>query len=131
MTLKDFFKGDRFAAQAGIEILECGEGYARLSMPVTADHLNASGMCQGGAIFTLADLAFAVAVNSHEQLTVSVSANITFVSNVSGGMLYAEAREVLNHHKLPYAEVRITADDGSLCAILTSTGYRKRAALPL
>ena len=77
MTLKDFFKGDRFAALAGVELLEVGEGRARARMLVTHDHLNGGGWCQGGALFTLADLAFAAAVNSHLQLTVSTSSNIT------------------------------------------------------
>ena len=64
MTFKEFFKGDRFAVLAGCELLEVGNGTARARMLVTRDHLNGGGTCQGGALFTLADLAFAAAVNS-------------------------------------------------------------------
>lgn len=32
MTLKEFFKNDRFAAEAGCELLEVSEGYARARM---------------------------------------------------------------------------------------------------
>lgn len=131
MTIKEYFASDRFAAATGCEILDVGEGYSRVRMLVTPNHLNASGKCQGGAIFTLADLAFAVAVNSHLQLTFSVSSNISFFSNVDQGYLYAEARELLNHHKLPFAEVRVTDSGGKLIAILTSSGYRKSEQLPL
>ena len=54
---KEFFKSDRFAANAGVELLEVKPGYAKARMLVTEEHLNAGGVCQGGALFTLADLA--------------------------------------------------------------------------
>ena len=71
--LLEFFKKDRFAANAGAELLEIKEGYGRARMLITPEHLNGGGVCQGGAIFTLADLAFAAAVNSHGVLTFSTS----------------------------------------------------------
>ena len=37
-------------------------------MKVEARHLNAAGVCQGGAYFTLADLAFAAVTNSHGNI---------------------------------------------------------------
>lgn len=125
MTLKEFFKRDRFAAEAGCELLEVNEGYARARMLVTPRHLNGGDVCQGGALFTLADLAFAAAVNSHLQLTFSTTSNITFIRSVSEGYVYAEAHEIVNHHRMPFAEVRLTDEQGSLLAIFTSSGYRK------
>ncbi len=129
MTLKDFFKRDRFAAFAGAELTEVREGYARAQMQITTNHLNGGDVCQGGALFTLADLAFAAAVNSHLQLTFSTSSNITFIRSVSEGTIYAEAIEVVNHKRMPYAEVRITDEQGELIAIFTSSGYRKSGAI--
>lgn len=127
MTLKDFFKGDRFAALAGVELLEVEEGRARARMLVTEEHLNGGGWCQGGALFTLADLAFAAAVNSHLQLTVSTSSNMTFFKSVPlGAYVYAEATETVNHHRVPFAEVRLTDEQGQLIALFTSSGYRKQ-----
>lgn len=127
LDLKEFFKGDSFAALAGIELLEIGDGYGKARMLITPDHLNGGGFCQGGAIFTLADLAFAAAVNSHNILTVSTSSNITFVRSVREGYVYAEAHEIVNHHKMPYAEVRVTDEKGELVAVFTSSGFRKKA----
>lgn len=124
MNLKTFFKNDRFAAMIGAELMEVSEGYAKARMLVTDEHLNATGYCQGGALFTLADLAFAAAVNSHMQVTVAISSNMTYVSNVKGGWVYAEAREVVNHRKIPYCEVRVSSEDGKLLAILNSSAYR-------
>ena len=123
--LKEFFKGDHFAALAGIELMEVREGYGKARMLITPDHLNGGGFCQGGAIFTLADLAFAAAVNSHGVMTVSTSSSITFVRSVAKGYVYAEATEIVDHKKLPFAEVRVTDENGNLIAIFTSSGYRK------
>lgn len=129
MTLKDFFKNDRFAALAGVELMEVKDGYAKARMLITPEHLNGGGVCQGGALFTLADLAFAAAVNSHLVLTFSTSSNITFFCSVKEGYVYAEAIEIVNHSRLPYAEVRITDEKGTLIAIFTSSGYRKKDAI--
>lgn len=129
MTLIDFFKKDRFAALAGAELLEVREGYARARMTLTPDHLNGGGVCQGGALFTLADLAFAAAVNSHLTLTFSTTSNITFLRSQSEGTVYAEAVEIVNHPRMPYAEVKITNEQGQLLAVFTSSGYRKNGAV--
>lgn len=131
MKLSEFLLNDRFARQAGAEILTIEPGYAKVRMEVTPDHLNAAGVCQGGALFTLADLAFAAVANSYGQITLSLSANITFLKAASNGWLYAEAREVHHHNRIPYIEVRIAQENGTLIAIMTSSGYRKKDILPV
>ena len=131
MTLKDFLgKNDRFAANSGCVLEEIGDGYARATLIVTKEHLNAGGVCQGGAFFTLADLAIAAVMNSRGQLTFGVENNIVYVKSAKeGDTLTAEAHEVVNHHKLPYVDVRITNQQGELCCIVTGIGYRKRTEM--
>lgn len=133
MTLQQFLsQNDRFARNSGCVLEEVGEGYARATLHVTHEHLNAGGVCQGGAYFTLADLAIAAVMNCHGQLTFGVENNIVYVKSAQvGDTLTAEAREVVNHHKLPYADVRITNQHGELLCIITGIGYRKQATLPL
>jgi acyl-CoA thioesterase len=130
MDIKEFFRKDIFAAEAGVELLETGNGTARARMEISPRHLNGGGVCQGGAIFTLADLAFAAAVNSHAQLTYSVWASIQFFKAESSGCLYADAKEIFNRGKLATAEVRITNESGELVATFSSTGYHKGTPLP-
>ena len=101
------------------------------TMLVTERHLNGGGVCQGGALFTLADLAFAAVANSHRRLTLSVTANITFLRPAKSGYVYADAAEVFNHHRIPFVEVKITNEKGELIAIFTSSGYRKETELPV
>lgn len=130
MTIKEFFKGDKFAVLAGVELMEIGNGYAKARMEVSPMHLNGGGVCQGGAIFTLADFAFAAATNSHAKLTLSVTSSINFFKAESQGYLYAEAREVLNHKRLSNCEVKITNEKGETVATFNGTGYRKETQLP-
>lgn len=126
---KEFFKADRFAANAGVELLEVKPGSARARMLVTPEHLNAGGVCQGGALFTLADLAFAAVANSRHQLTLSVTANMTFLQSAKQGYVYADAVEIFNHHRIPFIEVRLTDEAGALIAVMTSSGYRKNVEI--
>lgn len=48
MTLKEFFKKDRFAALAGVELLEVKQGYAKARMLVTPEHLNGGEYVKAG-----------------------------------------------------------------------------------
>lgn len=130
MTINEFLKGDAFALFAGVELLEIGSGYARARMEIQPMHLNGGGVCQGGAIFTLADLAFAAATNSHARLTLSITSSINFFKAESKGYLYAEAKEVFSHKRLANCEVRITNEAGELIATFNGTGYRKDTELP-
>lgn len=127
MKLKDFLnKNDIFASGAGAHLTEVRDGYARAEMTVTRSHLNAGGVCQGGALFTLADLAVAAVMNSHGKLTLSIESNVSFLhSAVVGDTLIAEATESFNHHKIPYFEVKIHNQNGDLVCAFTCIGYRK------
>jgi acyl-CoA thioesterase len=130
VTIRDFFKNDAFAAAAGVELLDVGKGYARARMEIRPMHLNGGGVCQGGALFTLADLAFAVATNSHARLTLSISSEIHIFKSERTGFLYAEAREIFSHSRLSNCEVKITNEQGELIATFNGTGYRKDVPLP-
>ena len=59
MTAQEFFKNDLFATNAGVELIEIREGYSKAKLEIKPEHLNAGQRTQGGAIFTLADLALA------------------------------------------------------------------------
>lgn len=59
--IRELFKTDRFATDAGVEIVDAASGYARCRLAVRPEHKNAGGIVMGGVVFTLADLTFAVA----------------------------------------------------------------------
>ena len=130
MNVKEFFKKDKYAELSGIELLESEIGYAKARMKITSSHLNAGGVCQGGAIFTLADFAFAAAVNGQGILTVSINSTINFFRSEKEGYLYAEAHEINSHKRIPNCEVKIVNDKDELVAVFNGTGYRHLPPAP-
>ena len=117
---------DRFATNAGCRITEVDEHHAVAEMTVTAEHLNGGHVCQGGALFTLADLAIAALMNRCGQLTFGISNSIMYVSSAKeGDVLRAEAVQVSDHPKVPSVEVRVTNQDSRLICHVTGMGYRK------
>jgi acyl-CoA thioesterase len=121
---------DRFAAGAGCRITEIDTTHAMAEMTVAKEHLNAGNVCQGGALFTLADLAMAALMNHQGNLTFGISSHVMFLSSaVEGDRLRAEAVPVADHHKLPAVEVRVTNQEGKLICHLTGMGYRKEVPL--
>ena len=123
---------DRFAANAGCRLTEVDEQHAVAEMKVTTEHLNGGNVCQGGALFTLADLAIAALMNCRGQLTFGINNSIMFVSSAyEGDVLRAEAVSVADHHKIPSVEVRVTSQDGRLICHVTGMGYRKNVSLPM
>jgi acyl-CoA thioesterase len=125
MTLKEFLNtGDRFAAASGARLVEITPGAAVAVLDVTSAHLNAGGVCQGGAIFTLADLVFAALVNQGENLTFAINSTIYYhVSAREGDTLRAEGHVSCAHHRIPSAEVVVTNQDGVRIATFTGQAY--------
>lgn len=122
---------DRFAANAGCKITEVDAQHAVAEMKVTADHLNGGNVCQGGALFTLADLAIAALMNSQGQLTFGISNSIIYVSSAKeGDLLRAKAVMIADHHKIPSVEVRVTNQEGKVICHVTGMGYRKPIPVP-
>ncbi len=123
-------QGDVFARDAGAQVTDISPNSSQAQMTVTTSHLNAGGVCQGGALFTLADLALAAAMNRNGTLTLSLQTNIIFhLPARVGDMLTATAREVHTHHKVPTFEVHITNQDDQRIATLTAVAYRKEQHL--
>jgi acyl-CoA thioesterase len=128
--VEQMIKDDRFAFETvGMELLEIAPGTAKVKMEIRPGHLNGLGLVQGGAIFTLADLALAAAANSHGYAAVSINATISFLKGASAGVLFADAKEdALNFHLGTYT-VRVTDQDQQLIALMQSTVYRKKETL--
>ena len=143
--LARIFEKDRFATGIGVELLEVAEGRAVARLAVGPQHLNAAGVVQGGAVFTLADFAFAVASNSRGNLALAIEAHVTFLRAVRTGVLRAEAREEGGSRRLSTCTVRVTDEardprrplhrdgvpEGRPAAPPLRLGLERKAALPL
>ncbi len=95
-------------------------------MTVRDDMVNGWGLCQGGLVSTLADSAFAVACNTHGEVTVAAGFDVSFLeSGRLGDRLVADAREVARRGRSGIYDVTVTrsADE----AVLAEFRGRSRA----
>ena len=128
-VMERFIDQDRYAQYLGVEICEWSEGYAKAKLELDRNHLNSVNTVHGGVLFSLADSAFSVASNSHGTVAVAIQVCISYFKAVSGGTLYAEAREVSRNPKLATYLIEVSDDTGSLLGIFQGTVYRKSARI--
>ncbi len=117
---------DAFARSIGIELIETEPGRAVVAMTLTLNHLNGVGTAHGGALFSLADFAFAVASNSRGLVAVALNTTISFVKAVSEGRLTATAREESLSPRIGVYAVEVKDEKGELVALFQGTAYRKK-----
>lgn len=121
------FRNDRFATDAcGCRVVEASRGHAVCEFDITPGHRNEKGGVMGGAIFTVADLAFAVASNVGEPVTVSVSSSIEFMSAAKGEKLIATADVDKNGRTLGFYNCLVTDELGTPVARVTQTAMHLR-----
>jgi acyl-CoA thioesterase len=94
-------------------------------MELRDTHMNGLNSTHGGALFTLADFAFALACNSHGSVAVAINANISFLKGSATGWLRAEAREITKNHRLGTYTVEIKDEKDELIALFQGMAYRK------
>ena len=129
-TPDPFFSKDAWAQEAGIELVEVSSGRAKARMRIAGWHLNSHGTVHGGAIFTLADTAFALASNSHGIPAAAINAHISYVKAATGGTLFADAEEFSKNPKIATYTVTVTNDAGEKIAIFQGMVYRKTPPRP-
>ena len=126
MTLEEarkYFGEDIYAmVTTGIKIDDIGEGWAQCSIDVEDRHMAVGKHVMGGAIYTLADFAFAVASNSGDYITFTTSSNITYHSQPKDMKLIARCECVKDGRKTCYYETKITDGMGNLVASVISNG---------
>ncbi len=123
--LRQLYKKDRFATHAGCNILEADSDKVVCEMEIRDDLLNAQGGVMGGAIFTLADLAFAVAANLSGVPTVAVESHIRFYSATKGTKLIATCTADKEGRHLGHYTVEVTDDVGKKIAGYTAVAFHK------
>ena len=117
---------DPFAKWMGMELEELTPGHARVAMTLTPAMLNFHGIPHGGAIFSLADAAFAAASNSHGQPAVALSMTIHYLAAAEpGARLVAEARELRKGHRSAFYQITVRTEGGEVIAICQGVVHRK------
>jgi len=107
----------KFENHLGVEIVDLDDGYSKVIMKVQRYMLNGLGACQGGAIFTLADTAFAYACNGRNIPTVGYSCDITYIKPVfEHDILTATGKEIDLSRRNGIYNIEVTNQKGDLIA---------------
>ena len=92
--INTYIQKDPFAHFLGASVKIVEPGHSRVTLTITEDMVNFHGITHGGIIFSLGDIAFAAASNSHGQTAVALNVAINFLKASSvGDQLVAEAIE--------------------------------------
>ena len=121
---REYFSRDRFATGNGMTLDELGDGRAVCSMTLGERHRNAYGGVMGGAIFTLADYAFAALTNDRERRAVAQQVSINYLSAPKGGRLIATATYRKDGRSSCVVNVDVTDDTGRDIAQFIGTGFK-------
>ena len=127
--IRQFFSHDRYLVLTGVRIDEVDVDYARCSFDITDAHLNAADAVQGGAAYTLADSAFAVACNAslidadEKKVAVSQSANITYFKPPKGKTLIAEALKISGGRRISVYRIEGRDELGVDVALMIANAY--------
>ncbi|MDR1666252.1 MAG: PaaI family thioesterase [Bacteroidales bacterium] len=125
MGAKELVEKDLFAKHCGITLLHVAKGEAIAKMDIQPHHLNGVGIVQGGALFTLADLALAAASNAYGVVAVGLTSVITYFKAESSGVLFAKATELSLRRTVATYQVHVTNEQDELIATFQGTVYRK------
>ena len=117
---------DPFCRKLGIELAALGPGSATTELPVTDDRLNFHGTPHGGAVYSLADAAFAAASNGEGDAALALETNVSYFEAVEvGETLTAEAERVHQRGRTASYRVAVTDERGDDVA-----EFRGRVYLP-
>jgi len=106
----------------GIRIVSIKEDEVRLKMPVDGKR-NSIGFAHGGAVFTIADNAFAFAVNLTEERQVALSGHIVYHRPGVGKELLAVTSKVSDTNSVSTYDVKVYCD-GKHIATATFIGFK-------
>jgi acyl-CoA thioesterase len=123
--VRERVQSDAFCDTLGIDIVELQPGYARTELTVTEELLNFHGTPHGGAIYSLADAAFAAASNARGETAVALETNISYLEAVDVGVtLTATAEETHVAGATAEYEVEVTDEADNRTATFRGRVYR-------
>lgn len=124
-ALRARIASDPWARTLGIEFLELRPGRCRVALTLAPHMVNFQGAPHGGVIFSLADVAFGAACNSHGEDAVALSVTISYLAAVApGSRLVAEGREVKQGRRAGFYDITVTAEDGRVVAVAHCVSLR-------
>jgi uncharacterized protein (TIGR00369 family) len=116
----------------GFRLVQWKDGFARLEMPVRADHRNTVGYLHGGIISSLLDIAGAFSGShgiSKEIVSVTINLNINFMAPHKSDRVVAEGELIRATRSMFFAQAKLfNPETNMLCATATGTFKRQDRA---
>jgi acyl-CoA thioesterase len=130
LKIRNKIEEDKFSKLMNIKLIELKKGYSKLSMIIKEDMINFHGVTHGGAIFTLADAAFAAAANSHGRPALALGMNINYcIPSKKDMQLIAEGFEESLGYKTGLYRIEVKSEEGQLIATAQGIVYRKEGTI--
>lgn len=115
---------DPFATFLGINVDEVRDSYARVSLTIREEFCNAAVRAHGGAVFSVADQAFAIACNSRGYSAFAAEMKINYFKGVSPGeTLIAEATPIDIRKRISLWNIEVTDAQGAKVAVAHGLAY--------
>jgi len=122
--MQEMVKNDEVAKAFGIKLVEHDKGWCKFSMVVKKGMMNAYGALHGSIIYALADVAFAVACNSHGVKGVALSMTMHYRRPAcENEHLTAEAREESRGKTTGLYRIKIMNGEGKLVAVADGLAF--------
>jgi acyl-CoA thioesterase len=119
---------DAFANYLGARVEIVKPGHSRVFLTIDGNMANFHGTTHGGIVFSIGDMAFAAACNSHGRSAVALNVSICYLKpSYPGDSLMAEAIELYNGGSTSLYDIRIVNEKtGELIAKSQDQAYRMR-----
>src|SRR5438552_2936152 len=111
-----------YARHLAMELVEAGEGWAKLKMRYQDENSTAAKALHGGAISSLLDTTGAMAAWTTAEIATpkyfgsTVGINVNYLSGAIGEEVFAEGRVLKRGKEIIYSDVRVTNAAGKLLA---------------
>lgn len=118
--LKDHVNASPYYRHLGFQVVHIEEGFARVVMPIRREHLQFQDAVHGGALYSIADAAVAIALltlAAPGEQALTVEGKLNYLAPVVDGSVTAEGRIVHRGRTLALGEAEVRRDsDGRLVA---------------
>jgi len=111
-----------YMAHLGMELVDAKDSYAKLKLRYQDENSTAAPALHGGAIASLIDTTGAMAAWTTAEIATpkyfgsTVGITVNYLSAVIGQDCIAEGTVLKRGKEVIYAEVKVTNEDGKLCA---------------
>ena len=123
---KNVVAKDPMATFLGIEADEVRTGYARCSVTIRPEFLNAVERAHGAIVYAVMDQVLAVASNSTGNLAVSMNVSVNYISAaLDGEKIFAEATPINVGKKVSVWKIEVRGKGDKIIACGEGLAYHK------